>query len=121
MRFLCLGLVFHRGLALGALLFISEHRLHFSPPIKTSRQFFALSFIQFRFLAFYRASLRNWGTVNGTQTGISKTFILIYYFKIQERLTTSSSLSCNPCTERFSIQFHMVGYCGAIKLKILIT
>ena len=91
MKFPSLGLVFHRGLALGALLFISEHRLHFSPPIKTSRQFFALSFIQFRFFAFYRPSLWDWGTVNGTQTGISKTFILLlqnprkidYFFQSQ--------------------------------------
>ena len=74
-----------------ALLFISEHRLHFSPLINTSRQFFALSFIQFRFLAFYRPSLWDWGTVNGTQTGISKTFILLlqnprkidYFFQSQ--------------------------------------
>ena len=28
--------------------------------------------IQFRFLALYRPGLRDWGTVNGTQTGISK-------------------------------------------------
>ena len=32
----------------------------------------ALSFILFRFLALYRPGLQDWGTVNGTQTGISK-------------------------------------------------
>ena len=32
----------------------------------------ALSFVLFRFLAFYRPGLRDWGNVNGTQTGISK-------------------------------------------------
>ena len=32
----------------------------------------ALSFILFRFLALYRPGLRDWGTVNRTQTGISK-------------------------------------------------
>ena len=34
--------------------------------------FLALSFIHFRFLALYRPSLWDLGTVNGTQTGISK-------------------------------------------------
>ena len=32
----------------------------------------ALSSILFRFLALYRPGLRDWGSVNGTQTGISK-------------------------------------------------
>ena len=52
MRIPSLGLFLPRGLALGTSLCISEHGLHFSPSIKTSRQFLALSFIQFRFLAF---------------------------------------------------------------------
>ena len=34
--------------------------------------FLALSFIQLRFLALYRPGLQEFGTVNGTQTGISK-------------------------------------------------
>ena len=42
----------------------------------------ALSSILFRLLALYRPGLQGWGTVNGTQTGTFKTFILIYYFKI---------------------------------------
>ena len=41
----------------------------------------ALSSILFKFLALYRPGLRNWGTVNGTQTGISNIHS-IYYFKI---------------------------------------
>ena len=72
MRIPSLGLVLPRGLDLGASLCISEHGLHFSPSIKTSRHFLTLSFNQFRFLAFYRSSLWDWGTVNRTQTGISK-------------------------------------------------
>ena len=70
MRIPSLGLVFHLGLALGVLLFISEHRLYFSPTIKTSRQFLGLLVFQFRFLALYRPGLQGWGTLNGTQIGI---------------------------------------------------
>ena len=36
----------------------------------------ALSFILFMFLALYRPGLRDWSTVNGTQTGISKYSLL---------------------------------------------
>ena len=49
MRFPSLGLVFHRGLALGALLFISEHGLHFSPSIEHPDSHLFNS-IQFAFL-----------------------------------------------------------------------
>ena len=72
MRILSLGLVFSIMVALGALIFQSEHSLHFSPTIQTSRQFLALSVFHLGFLAFYRPGLRDWGTVNGTQTVISK-------------------------------------------------
>ena len=50
---------------------------------QTSRQslilfrFSALSLILFRFLARYRPGLRDRGTVNGTQTGISGTILYI--------------------------------------------
>ena len=43
MRISSLGLVFSVMVALGALLCLSEHGLHFSPTIQTSRQFLALS------------------------------------------------------------------------------
>ena len=40
--------------------------------LQTSRQVLDLSLIQVRFLALYSPGLRDWGTVNGTQTGIFK-------------------------------------------------
>ena len=51
---------------------------------QTSRQFLALFLILLRFLARYRPSLQNRGTVNGTQTGISNT---ILYILIQIKMT----------------------------------
>ena len=72
MRIPSLGLVFHRGLALRALLFVSEYGCTSLLQSKHLESFLALSLIQFRFLALYRPGLRDWGTVNGTQTGISK-------------------------------------------------
>ena len=72
MRIPTIGLVFHSWMghkgpytskvSKAALLSYNEHIL----------TVLALSFILFRFLALYRPSLRDWGTVNGTQTGISK-------------------------------------------------
>ena len=72
MKIPSLGLVFYRGLALRALLFISQHGCTSLLQSKHPDSFLALSLIQFRFLALYRPSLQDWGTVNGTQTGISK-------------------------------------------------
>ena len=80
----------------------------------------ALSFIQFRFLTLYRSSLQDLGTVNGTQTGISKHSCYSTTSKIQEKLTTTSSLNLHRAVG-FSIPFHIVSYCSAIKSKILIT
>ena len=41
---------------------------------------FALSFHSLGFLAFYRPGLRDWGPVNGTQTGIFYlSFFYLYY------------------------------------------
>ena len=75
MRFSSPGLVFIRGEALGAIYHISEHGCTYSFKIQTA---LVLSVIQiFCFLASYRPSSRNRGTVSGTQTGLSKTFILI--------------------------------------------
>ena len=68
---------------------------------QTSRQFLALSFILLRFLALYRPSLRDRGTVNGTQTGISIT-ISIYINSNLRKNYLSSSLSCNPATGRLN-------------------
>ena len=72
MRIPTIGLVFHSWMghkgpctskvSTAALLFYNQ----------TSGQFLALSFIPFRFLALYRPGLRDWGTVKGTPTGISK-------------------------------------------------
>ena len=59
----------------------------------------ALSSILYRFLAPYRPSLRDWGTVNGTQTAISNT-ILIYITSNLRKIDIPSSLSCNPATGR---------------------
>ena len=70
MRILSLGLFFYRGLALRALLFISEHGCTSLPQSKHPDSFLALSLIQFRFWALYRPGLRDWDTINRTQTGI---------------------------------------------------
>ena len=70
MRILSLGLVFYRGLALRALLFVSEHGCTSLLQSKHLDSFFALLLIQFRFLALYRPGLWDWGTLNGTRTGI---------------------------------------------------
>ena len=72
MRIPSLGLVFYRGLALRALLFVREHGCTSLLQSKYQDSFLALSLIQFRFLALYRPGLQDWGTINGTQTGISK-------------------------------------------------
>ena len=61
----------------------------------------ALSLILFRFLARYRPGLRDWGTVNGTQTGISGTIIYILIQNLRKN-DISSSLSCNPATGRLN-------------------
>ena len=57
----------------------------------------ALSSILFRFLALYRPVLRDWGTVNGTQTGISNIHSNILLQNLR-KIDISSSLSCNPAT-----------------------
>ena len=72
MRIPSLGLVFYRGFALRALLFVSEHGCTSLLQSKHLDSFLALSLIQFRFLALYSPGLRDWATVNVTQTGISK-------------------------------------------------
>ena len=71
MRIRSLGLVFYRALALRAFLFVSEDSCTSLLQLKHPDSFLA-TLIQFRFLALYRSGLRDWGTVNGTQTGISK-------------------------------------------------
>ena len=63
---------FHHGLALWALLYVTEHRLHFSPPVKASRQFLGLSFIQFRFLALYRSGYWDLASVKGHRQRFSQ-------------------------------------------------
>ena len=77
------------------------------------------------FLALHRPGLRDRGTVNWTQTGISNT-ISVYITSNLKKNDIPSSLSCNPGLSRhraveFSIKSHMVSYCSVIKLKILIT
>ena len=61
----------------------------------------ALSLILFRFLAHYRPGLRDRGTVNGTQTGISGTILYILIQNLRKN-DISSSLSCNPATRRLN-------------------
>ena len=46
---------------------------------QTPGQFLALSVIHSSFLAFYRPGLRDWGPVNGTQTGIFYLSFFYYY------------------------------------------
>ena len=63
----------------------------------------ALSSILFRFLALYRPGFRDWGTVNGTQTGISNIHCNILLQNLRKltylrKINISSSLSCNPTT-----------------------
>ena len=57
----------------------------------------ALSFILFRFLALCRPGLRDWDTVNGTQTGISNIH--------SNLLLQNLRLSCNPSTVRLDSAF----------------
>ena len=57
----------------------------------------ALSFILFRFLALYRPGLWDWGSVNGTQTGISNIHSNLLLQNLR-KIDISSSLSCNPPT-----------------------
>ena len=57
----------------------------------------ALSFILFRFLALHRHGLRDWGTVYGTQTGISNIHSNLLFQNLR-KIDISSSLSCNPST-----------------------
>ena len=71
---------------------------------QTSRQFLALSLILLRFLARYRPGLRDRGTVNGTQTGISGTILYILIQNLGKN-DISSSLSCNPATGRLNSAF----------------
>ena len=49
----------------------------------------------------YRPSLRDRGTVNGTQTGISGTILYILIQNLRKN-DISSSLSCNPATGRLN-------------------
>ena len=72
MRIPSLGLVLPCGLALGASLCISKHGLHFSPSSKHPDSFQHCHSFNLGFWLFYRSGLQDWGTVNGTQTGISK-------------------------------------------------
>ena len=53
------------------------------------------------FLAPYRPSLRDRGTVNGTQTGISGTILYILIQNLRKN-DIPSSLSCNPATGRLN-------------------
>ena len=71
---------------------------------QTPRQFLALSIIPSGFLAFYRPGLRDWGPVNGTQTGISISHS-INIIKIPKKIDISSSLSCNPSSKRLDSAF----------------
>ena len=64
-----------------------------------------LSFIHFWFLAYYRLGLWYWGTVDGTQTGISKHSFYVLLQNPRKKMTTSSSLSCNPSTGRLDSAF----------------
>ena len=64
----------------------------------------ALSSILFRFLALYRPGLRDWGTVNGTQTGISNIHSNLL-LQNPRKIDISSSLSCNPATGRLDSAF----------------
>ena len=59
-----------------------------------------LSLISLRFLDCYRPGLRDRGTVNGTQTGISGTVLYILIQNLRKKNDISSSLSCNPATGR---------------------
>ena len=91
------------GWALRALLFVSEHGCTSLLQSKHPDNFLALSLIQFRFLALYRPGLWDWGTVNGTETGISKHSNLL--LQNLRKIDISSSLSCNPSTERLDSAF----------------
>ena len=64
----------------------------------------ALSFILFRFLVLYRPGLRDWGTVNRTQSGISNIHSNLLLRNLR-KIDISSSLSCNPATERLDSAF----------------
>ena len=68
-------------------------------PLRTLRPYLTLSPILFRFLALYRPGLRDWGTVNGTQTGISNIHSNLLFQNLR-KIDISSSLSCNPATGR---------------------
>ena len=57
----------------------------------------AIGLVLFRFLAPYRPGLRDRGTVNGTQTGISGTILYILIQNLRKN-DIPSSLSCNPAT-----------------------
>ena len=98
MRIPSLGLVFPRGLTLGASLCISEHWC--TSLLQSNIQtVFSTVIHSIQVFDFYRSGLRNWGTVNGTQTGIS----IIHSNLLRQNLRKidiSSSLSCNPSTEQ---------------------
>ena len=92
MRIPRLGLVLHRGVALRAPLRIGEHWLHFSTSIK-HRDSFSTVIHSIQVFGFYGSGLWDWGTINGTQTGIS----IIHSNLLQNlrKIHISSSLSCN--------------------------
>ena len=54
---------------------------------QTSRQFYHCLSLLLRFLACYRPDLRDRGTVNGTQTGISGTILYILIQILEKKMT----------------------------------
>ena len=56
---------------------------------------FSTVFHSIQVLALYRPGLRDWGTVNGTQTGISNIHSNLLFQNLR-KIDISSSLSCNP-------------------------
>ena len=72
MRIPTIGLVFHSWMGPGGPCTSKVSTAALPSYSQNILTVLALSFILFRSLALYRPGLQDWGTVNGTQTGISK-------------------------------------------------